>query len=125
MQNAGTGYRREEYSPSRRVEFNPESMATESILIKYEWRATLCRMNVIPCGTTYGQTRNRLWDDYGYCPPPPVWTSGLCKIKLLAVSRVLVSNLSHRTTTALVDNANPFHHSGTPFRLKSMASFAF
>jgi hypothetical protein len=71
-QSAGTGYGREEYSPSRQVSFDPEAMAVESILIKYEWRATLCRMNVIPCGTTYGHTPNRLWDYYGFAPPPPV-----------------------------------------------------
>jgi len=43
----------------------------ESILIKYEWRATLCSKRLIPCGTTYGQTRNRLWDDYGFAPRRP------------------------------------------------------
>ena len=41
----------------------------ESILIKYEWRSNLCRMNVISCGTTYGNTGNRLWDNYGFAPP--------------------------------------------------------
>jgi hypothetical protein len=71
-QSAGTGYGREEYSPSRQVSFDPEARAVESILIKYEWRATLCRTNVIHCGTTYGHSRNRLWDDYGFAPPPPV-----------------------------------------------------
>jgi hypothetical protein len=71
-QSAGTGYGREEYSPSRQVSFEPEARAAESILIKYEWRATLCRMNVIHCGTTYSHSRNRLWDDYGYAPPPPI-----------------------------------------------------
>jgi len=70
-QSAGTGYGREEYSPSRQVSFEPEARAAESILIKYEWRATLCRMNIIHCGTTYSHSRNRLWDDYGYAPPPP------------------------------------------------------
>jgi hypothetical protein len=39
------------------------------VVIKYEWRATLCRMNVIHCGTTYGRPHNRLWDDYGFAPP--------------------------------------------------------
>jgi hypothetical protein len=71
-QSAGTGYGREEYSPSRQVSFDPEARAAESILIKYEWRATLCRMNVIHCGTTYGHTPNRLWDDHGFAPPPPI-----------------------------------------------------
>jgi hypothetical protein len=71
-QSAGTGYGREEYSPSRQVSFEPEARAVETILVKYEWRATLCRMNVISCGTTYGQTHNRLWDNYGFAPPPPI-----------------------------------------------------
>ena len=71
-QSAGTGYGREEYSPSRQVSFDPEARAAESILITYEWRATLCRMNVIHCRTTYGRPHNRLWDEYGYAPPPPV-----------------------------------------------------
>ncbi len=71
-QSAGTGYGREEYSPSRQVSFEPEARAAESILIKYEWRATLCSKGIIQCGTTYGHPRNRLWDDYGYAPPPPV-----------------------------------------------------
>jgi len=70
-QSAGTGYGREEYSPSRIVSFEPERKAVETVLIKYEWRETLCRMNVISCGTTYGSTRNRLWDSYGFAPPPP------------------------------------------------------
>ena len=68
VQSAGTGYGREEYSPSRQVSFEPERMAVETVLIKYEWRATLCRMNVISCGTTYGLARNRLWDNYGFAP---------------------------------------------------------
>jgi hypothetical protein len=71
-QSAGTGYGREEYSPSRQVSFEPERRAAETILIKYEWRATLCSKGIIRCGQTYGQARNRLWDDYGYAPPPPV-----------------------------------------------------
>ena len=71
-QSAGTGYGREEYSPSRQVSFDPEERAVESILIKYEWRATLCSKRIIHCGTTYGHTHNRLWDDHGYAPPPPV-----------------------------------------------------
>jgi len=71
-QSAGTGWGREEYSPSRQVSFEPERRAVETVLIKYEWRETLCRMNVVSCGTTYGRTHNRLWDHYGYAPPPPV-----------------------------------------------------
>ena len=71
-QSAGTGWGREEYSPSRQVSFEPERRAFETVLIKYEWRETLCRMGVISCGRTVGRNHNRLWDDYGYAPPPPV-----------------------------------------------------
>jgi hypothetical protein len=71
-QSAGTGYGREEYSPSRQVSFDPEARAVETVLVKYEWRATLCSKGIIRCGTTYGQTHNRLWDDHGFAPPPPV-----------------------------------------------------
>jgi hypothetical protein len=71
-QSAGTGYGREEYSPSRRVSFEPERKAVETVLVKYEWRETLCRMNVIPCGQACGPAHNRLWDNTGYAPPPPV-----------------------------------------------------
>ena len=71
-QSAGTGWGREEYSPSRQVSFEPERRAVETVLIKYEWRETLCRMTVISCGRPYGQPPNRLWDRYGCAPPPPV-----------------------------------------------------
>ncbi|MEN6319457.1 MAG: hypothetical protein ABFD82_11970 [Syntrophaceae bacterium] len=72
-ENAGTGFGREEYSPSRRVHFDPENVAVESILIKYEWRNTLCRKRIIDCGRTYGDSSNRLWDNDGYAPYPPRW----------------------------------------------------
>ncbi len=29
-------------------------------------------MNVIPCGQACGPAHNRLWDNTGYAPPPPV-----------------------------------------------------
>jgi hypothetical protein len=71
LESAGTGYGREEYSPSYRVEFEPENKAVESILIKYEWRKTLCKMNIIKCRNTYEHSYNRLWESDGYAPPPP------------------------------------------------------
>ncbi|HTZ39336.1 MAG TPA: hypothetical protein VMB77_04205 [Syntrophales bacterium] len=70
-QAAGTGYGHEEHSPSYLVRFDPEKKAVETILIKYEWRESLCKIGIIRCGTHYGKTYNRLWDDYGYAPPPP------------------------------------------------------
>jgi hypothetical protein len=71
MENAGTGYGAEEYSPSYRIQFDPENRAVESILIKYEWHKTLCKMNIINCGRTYEHSYNRLWENDGYAPPPP------------------------------------------------------
>lgn len=70
MESAGTGYGREEHSPSRVVAFDPEARAVETILIKYEWRSTLCKMGIVCCEPPIHQ-RNRLWDDGGYAPPPP------------------------------------------------------
>jgi hypothetical protein len=65
---AGTGYGREEYSPSVAVAFEPEAYAYEKTFIKYEWRETLYRLGVL---RTQPQQppRNRLWDDFA--PPPP------------------------------------------------------
>ena len=70
MERAGTGYGREEYSPSRVVAFEPEARPVETILIKYEWRSTLCRMGIVSCAPPW-KPKNRLWDEGGYAPPPP------------------------------------------------------
>jgi hypothetical protein len=69
-ESAGTGYGASEYSPVRLVEFEPDEKALEKVLIRYEWRATLCKKGVIACGTT-SFPANRLWDGDGYAPPPP------------------------------------------------------
>ena len=69
-ESAGTGYGREEYSPSRVVEFEPEASPVEKIFLKYEWRSTLCRKGIIYRGSVR-EPRNRMWDgDDGYAPPP-------------------------------------------------------
>jgi hypothetical protein len=70
MESAGTGFGRDEYSPSRLVAFDPEPRAIETILIKYEWRSTLCRMGIVPCDIPMPPA-NRLWEEEGYAPPPP------------------------------------------------------
>ncbi|HEY6839039.1 MAG TPA: hypothetical protein VI389_09875 [Geobacteraceae bacterium] len=67
-ERAGTGYGREEYSPSYVVAFEAEEHAVERIFIKYEWRSTLTRLGIIPA---YRPERNRLWDNGGFAPPPP------------------------------------------------------
>lgn len=69
-ESAGTGYGREEYSPSTVVAFEPESTAVEKIFLKYEWRSTLCRKGIVRCGRER-EPGNRMWDDdAGYAPPP-------------------------------------------------------
>jgi len=71
MDSAGTGYGREEYSPMQIVAFEPESRAVETVYVKYEWRATLCRLGVVTCEQPLRRPPNRLWDNGGFAPPPP------------------------------------------------------
>jgi hypothetical protein len=68
-ESAGTGFGRQEHSPARVVVFDPESVAAEKVLIKYEWRSTLCRQGIVRC--EFSRPRNRLWDDGDFAPPPP------------------------------------------------------
>ncbi len=70
MGTAGTGYGRQEHSPARVVAFEPESVAAEKVLIKYEWRSTLCGQGIVRCEPSR-TPRNRLWDDGDFAPPPP------------------------------------------------------
>ena len=67
--SAGSGYGREEYSPSTVVAFEPESHALEKIFLKYEWRSTLCKKGIIRCGWKR-EPRNRMWEEDGFAPPP-------------------------------------------------------
>ena len=68
LESAGTGYGRDEYSPSRIVAFEPEKQAAETIFVKYEWRSTLCKLGVIECGQTPRRPPNRFWDQGGLRP---------------------------------------------------------
>ncbi|MBI4764205.1 MAG: hypothetical protein HY787_06340 [Deltaproteobacteria bacterium] len=72
LESAGTGFGRDEYSPSRIVAFEPEKQASETIYVKYEWRSTLCKLGVLECGQPPRRPSNRFWDHEGYAPPPPV-----------------------------------------------------
>jgi hypothetical protein len=72
LESAGTGYGRDEYSPSRVVAFEPEKRAVETITFKYEWRSTLCKLGVVACTIPPHRPPNRFWDDGGYAPPPPL-----------------------------------------------------
>jgi hypothetical protein len=74
LESAGTGYGRDEYSPSQIVAFEPEQHAVETVYLKYEWRSTLCSLGVVSCAKPIGRPYNRFWNDYGYAPAPLVHT---------------------------------------------------
>ena len=78
LDEPGTGFGQDEYSPSRRVAFDPEPRPFARYFYKYEWRETLCRRGVIDCrDDRYSYHRkpgNRFWPDMGdagYAPYPP------------------------------------------------------
>jgi hypothetical protein len=66
-ESAGTGYGERRADHAVRVEFVAREQAARHF-IKYEWRDTLCRKQVITCGE-----ENRFWDEatLGFAPPPP------------------------------------------------------
>lgn len=71
LESAGTGYGRDEYSPTQIVAFEPEKRSVETIYLKYEWRSTLCKLGVVECAKPCRRLPNRFWDNGGYAPPPP------------------------------------------------------
>ena len=66
-ESAGTGYGERRADHAVHVEFVAREQAARHF-IKYEWRDTLCRKQVIACGEN-----NRFWDEatLGFAPPPP------------------------------------------------------
>lgn len=79
----GTGFGESTYSPSITVDFEPSSEPMEKIFLKYEWRESLCRKNILPdCRYNDDDRRdNRFWqndgrynernESEGFAPPPP------------------------------------------------------
>ena len=67
-ESAGTGFGDEQYSPTIKVAFEPESTPVQKTLIKYEWREVLCRKGILICKQ---EPKNRLWDEDDYAPYPP------------------------------------------------------
>jgi len=67
-ESAGTGYGERRVDRAVRVEFVAQSQPDSRHFIKYEWRETLCRKQVLECGE-----QNRFWDEskLGFAPPPP------------------------------------------------------
>jgi len=68
---AGTGFGREEYSPTVKVHFKPQNQAVVKHFYKYEWRSTLCKRGVIKCYDRPQKPRNRFWPKESYAPYPP------------------------------------------------------
>jgi hypothetical protein len=65
-EQAGTGFGETTYSLAREVPFEPENAVAGTVVMKYEWRAELCRKGIISCGP-----RNRFWPDgVGFAPVP-------------------------------------------------------
>jgi len=71
---AGTGFGREEYSPTIKVSFKPQSRAVSKHFYKYEWRSSLCKRGVIVCqDRPRKKPNNRFWTEDNYAPYPPGW----------------------------------------------------
>ncbi|MEM9384765.1 MAG: hypothetical protein AAGA68_06870 [Pseudomonadota bacterium] len=74
---AGTGFGDERYSPSRQVAFDAQRSPSSVMLVRYEWRETLCEMGIMRCARYGDSDRNRLWDRRydtapgGFAPYPP------------------------------------------------------
>lgn len=69
-EQAGTGFGETTYSPAHEAHFEPENIAAEKIVLKYEWRQELCKKGIIRCGP-----KNRFWPDgEGFAPIPRGFT---------------------------------------------------
>ncbi len=63
---AGTGFGETTYSPAYEVAFEPARSASGTVVLKYEWRAELCRKGILECDRP-----NRLWPVTGGFAPVP------------------------------------------------------
>jgi hypothetical protein len=68
---AGTGFGREEYSPTIKVRFKPQYRPVEKHFYKYEWRSSLCKRGIIQCYDRPPTPHNRFWPSEDYAPYPP------------------------------------------------------
>ncbi|MCK5813482.1 MAG: hypothetical protein KAH03_04455 [Cocleimonas sp.] len=69
--DAGTGFGREEYSPTVNVHFKAKNHPIAKHFYKYEWRSSLCRRGVIQCYDRPRKPENRFWREESYAPYPP------------------------------------------------------
>ena len=74
-ESTGTGFGREEYSPTIRVNFKPKHQSSYKHFFKYEWRKTLCKRGIVNCNTyENNQNHNRFWpreSNNDFAPYPP------------------------------------------------------
>ena len=78
-ESTGTGFGREEYSPTVKVYFKPKRKPVFKHFIKYEWRDTLCKRGIVRCNYYENDNdHNRFWprETYNnrrdeYAPYPP------------------------------------------------------
>lgn len=68
---AGTGFGREEYSPTMKVHFKARNYPIVKHFYKYEWRSSLCKRGVISCYDRPRKQDNRFWREESYAPYPP------------------------------------------------------
>ena len=69
--DTGTGFGREEYSPTIKVHFKAKNYPVSKHFYKYEWRSTLCQRGVIQCYDSSRKPQNRFWQEESYAPYPP------------------------------------------------------
>ena len=75
-ESTGTGFGREEYSPTIRVNFKANNKPSYKHFFKYEWRNTLCKRGIVNCNyyENDDDNNNRFWpreSNNGYAPYPP------------------------------------------------------
>ena len=76
-ESTGTGFGRDEYSPTINVNFRANNQPTFKHFLKYEWRNTLCKRGIANCNYYENDhDRNRFWpketrNNSGYAPYPP------------------------------------------------------
>lgn len=78
-ESTGTGFGREEYSPTIRVNFKAKHQSSYKHFFKYEWRKTLCKRGIVSCNSyDNNQNNNRFWpreSNNDFAPYPPFYKS--------------------------------------------------
>ncbi len=70
-ESPGTGFGEEDYSPSRRVEFEAARQASSRYFLHYMWREDLCRRGIIRCPRDTPRYQPYREPEGDFAPPPP------------------------------------------------------